>query len=456
MAKTINRRPIYVNTPNNDDLKEYSFDNYSWTGLNDNVNPMSANQNSFSDLCNVYINTEGLLCSRPSLHVIDFDYSVDDVTILDDVFVYTVGDTMVVYDDGSKLGAVNEPGYTVKVNDLLIIFPDEVKDPLNDYGEPFGVNLNNFYDDTGRVNYVLRHSLIYIPENVHGAVDESYNVLTTAKYNVYIYDENIKSPDLLLKTFNFKIDGNEYQITTRTYDDFFNIFNKIRSNSTIKFDEKDTRPLLLAKNTSLGYDIVVLVGGTTILYTIDGKNFNYIENKYDVVLNEYVQVKLTHDGKYLCFYDAFEVHFLDLLEETWTDVSLEGTFGTPDQWSGVNSKRSLDDNYMPARGTERPIVADFISPSHFVVVGYSVLHGEFASYFKKPSQNAFARKHVGRELSRTLTIHNIYDYRYYTKEIYNSISCRLTPGYDYEFVITVTSATTEKTFSVGIETDAKV
>ena len=67
MAKTFNRRPLSVNTPSANDVKNYFFNHYTWKGLADDKNFLAVDQETFADCNNVYMDSEGLLRSRPSI-----------------------------------------------------------------------------------------------------------------------------------------------------------------------------------------------------------------------------------------------------------------------------------------------------------------------------------------------------------------------------------------------------
>ena len=66
MARTFNRRPVAIDGPNNSDIKNYTFNYEQWKGIDDGKNFLSVDQSTFSDAQNMYIDSEGLLSSRPS------------------------------------------------------------------------------------------------------------------------------------------------------------------------------------------------------------------------------------------------------------------------------------------------------------------------------------------------------------------------------------------------------
>ena len=67
MIRTFNRQPLSVNTPDKKDIKQYFFNHYNWKGIINNKNFLGVDQESFEECNNVYVSTDGLLHSRPSL-----------------------------------------------------------------------------------------------------------------------------------------------------------------------------------------------------------------------------------------------------------------------------------------------------------------------------------------------------------------------------------------------------
>nr|DAD78995.1 MAG TPA: hypothetical protein [Siphoviridae sp. ctv4j104] len=67
MARTFNRRPVTIDGPDNSDIKNYTFNYEQWKGIDDGKNFLSVDQFTFSDAQNMYIDSEGLLSSRPAV-----------------------------------------------------------------------------------------------------------------------------------------------------------------------------------------------------------------------------------------------------------------------------------------------------------------------------------------------------------------------------------------------------
>lgn len=67
MARTFNRRPVTIDGPDSSDIKNYTFNYEQWKGIDDGKNFLSVDQSTFSDAQNMYIDSEGLLSSRPAV-----------------------------------------------------------------------------------------------------------------------------------------------------------------------------------------------------------------------------------------------------------------------------------------------------------------------------------------------------------------------------------------------------
>lgn len=67
MARTFNRRPVTIDGPDDSDVKNYTFNYEQWKGIDDGKNFLSVDQSTFADAQNMYIDSEGLLSSRPAV-----------------------------------------------------------------------------------------------------------------------------------------------------------------------------------------------------------------------------------------------------------------------------------------------------------------------------------------------------------------------------------------------------
>ena len=231
MTRTFNRPPVQVNTPSGDDVKNYFFNHYNWKGLTDNKNVLAVDQETFSDCKNVYVNSEGLLKSRPSLKVkiVKYTNSGEEYELSNIVNVWTFPD-VVLYESELEgkyyLTFVNknvdehvqiELKYFDKEGNE--IYYSDVKPILAD-GKIFIFSKHNFnYYDANKNIYANANEFIYIPttKQVHssGSKDlESPNILTNSYITKYLYDNTSGANlnNLVGKEVTVEIDGNSYTI----------------------------------------------------------------------------------------------------------------------------------------------------------------------------------------------------------------------------------------------------
>ena len=84
MARTVNRQPFTVRTPSSNDVKDYFFNQVNWKGMNDNRNFLAVDQESFEECDNVYVDSEGLLRSRPSVRALNSNSNTVEIRVYGD------------------------------------------------------------------------------------------------------------------------------------------------------------------------------------------------------------------------------------------------------------------------------------------------------------------------------------------------------------------------------------
>ena len=67
MVRTINRQPYTVKQLDYGDVKYKFFNHSNWKGVCDDKNYLGVDQETFADSKNVYVDSEGILKSRPSV-----------------------------------------------------------------------------------------------------------------------------------------------------------------------------------------------------------------------------------------------------------------------------------------------------------------------------------------------------------------------------------------------------
>lgn len=206
MASTFNRRPLSVNTPSSNDLKEHFFNHYNWKGMNANKNFLAADQETFEDCNNVYMNAEGILRSRPAVKQTDIT-NIIRFWNFSDVKVYLLKDSekykldFVNDDNHCYLEIVNNNVNLIQKDNKIFIFAD-------------GVNFK-YYDGSIK----SADDYVYIPEvkvisGNETKDNESENLLTNRKNFTYIYtsDKGVSST-LIGEQISTLIDGIKYNFT---------------------------------------------------------------------------------------------------------------------------------------------------------------------------------------------------------------------------------------------------
>lgn len=228
MAKTFNRRPVQVNTPSSNDVKNYFFNHYNWKGLTDNKNVLSVDQETFSDCKNVYVDSEGLLRSRPSLKVKVVKYGSNNYTLSNITNVWTFGNVIVYesftdnlyyltfvnndFPDNAIQQSFSHNNYKLVLTDRKIFVFAE--DGFYYYAVSKDTNLPTWYSGTDAL------STIHIPVTsviVNGvttdAAPENKNLLTNSYITKYIFNSLANNDNFSIfvcDTVSIKIDGVVY------------------------------------------------------------------------------------------------------------------------------------------------------------------------------------------------------------------------------------------------------
>lgn len=211
MAKTFNRRPLQVNTPSSNDVKNYFFNHCNWKGINKDKNFLTIDQETFADAKNVYIDAEGLLKSRPSVKrkTMFFDSAIDFWNF-DDTDIYLRKEDNnghVVYNLCFVIDAVeynksvtNENVKVIRIQNLIYCFTD------NDF----------FYFNTENREFGDGFEKVYVPSttfDVSGIKTETEdkNILTDRERYTYFYNSEYGiSTEAQGKELNVSIDGKDY------------------------------------------------------------------------------------------------------------------------------------------------------------------------------------------------------------------------------------------------------
>lgn len=266
MAKTFNRYPMSVNTPDKQDIKDYFFNQYNWKGICEDKNYLAVDQYTSSDAKNVYVDDDGMLRSRPSLKAFANTLGkILDVQLFGKLtvyYTYVESDLyspykLFIVDDEHNISLSDQKDFAYKLvykEGKLFIF---LEDGL-------------FYYVEGSYDILNANGFIYIPETTvdkYGVKTsvETKNALTDQEIINYLYDSTTVPNYLFGKTLHVEILGNDY---------------------TIVFDENSTLVIVGEVANVTGYDknnIEVSSKGAfllfnpttkTIYYSQKGKVFN--------------------------------------------------------------------------------------------------------------------------------------------------------------------------------------
>lgn len=269
MVRTINRQPYTVKQLDYGDIKYKFFNHSNWKGVCDDKNYLGVDQETFADSKNVYVDSEGLLKSRPSVK--QYIMTQEGLQYIYDVWtfgqwtVYKTSDTSLVFVKGDKVSQ------TLTVNkDFRLILADEkifVFEP----------NYLWYVDLTAEtISKIDGKDKIYVPITKYVVLgketsQESPNVLTTSYITRYSYTKGESVSELIGKTGTVKIGDDTYVVT---FDDFTELTFVKRIRKLTSKNYINGEPLVFV-NEGLGY---VLIGewNDDTAYTLYYSNDNII------------------------------------------------------------------------------------------------------------------------------------------------------------------------------------
>ena len=336
MARTINRQPISVPYPSEKQTKDYFFNHYTWKGINDDKNFLEVDQETFNDCHNVYVDSEGLLRSRPALkrkEVTLYDKEISDNTkteiaelstitdfwVFGDIIVYrsdnnTTQKTSLFFTKNSKLYRTSTNTYTFQYN-YVSSAPIGIKLVLSKGKIFIFTELSFEYFDITTYTFGSATNFIYVPitKRITTSTEtdfESKNTLTTSEKYVYLYNNATGiNTDVIGKTVKVTIDGTTYDVVFTEYtpnvlaEVYFNV-NSIYSTTELEYAESNKCGLSIA----ISVDNVIAMYSYTSKYcliTTDGLTFNsYYFDEYDENLNGalYQEPRFSNSGDilYIC------------------------------------------------------------------------------------------------------------------------------------------------------------
>ena len=336
--RTVNRKPWTVNVIDEDDMGYKYFNHYNWKGLYDNKNFLGVDQESFEYCTNVYVDSEGLLCSRPSLKVSSLPDGIANVIRVEsypgvDAYIWMQGtDRMLsfVYDGGiTNPVAINGAYKLVLADNKIFVFTTD----------------NLQYFDIVNPSKALQDGTdkIYIPD-----ATESPNLLTTAveKRLEYVTPDTDIS-EAVGKNTKVTIDGTTYVVNpfpTNAQKGFLSQLTELDRNEFTQI--RINKPLELP----IKYDYipnVIVKGNTVMIYKYDSNNKVYTIRYYfttgttwynitSMPPQEYASNKtppthpwLSEDGYHICYATLSAINIV----EVWAISIVATEEGGTKKWS---------------------------------------------------------------------------------------------------------------------------
>ena len=209
--RTVKRRPFNVDV-NVDENKEY-FSHTNWKGLYNSQNHFAVDQETFEDCKNVFMDSEGVLKSRPGLKMMSANglSSIERCWTFSNVTVYLTSDGYLHFVQDKTIEQSRSTGTAVNLTMLdnrIFVFTE---------------NSLSYYDLTNRAYYSAEH-LIYVPitkiiTNGVEVDNEHENVLTNREIYRYLYGmvdgefSNLFAQDLIGEDVTITIGDAVYNIT---------------------------------------------------------------------------------------------------------------------------------------------------------------------------------------------------------------------------------------------------
>lgn len=354
MIKTFNRTPISVNTPDDKNIKNYFFNHYNWKGMCDDKNILAVDQETFSDCKNVYVDSEGLLRSRPSLKIKTVTYSNagNEYTLSDILDVWTFNDVTVYLSTSDKKYYLTFVNKNVANHIQRELKYTDGNGESHSYSKVMPILADNkififsehdfnYYDIEKNI-YATAIDFIYIPTTsvVSGNKTtelDSPNILTKSYITKYLYDKstNINFADIVGKEITVEVDGVSYKINFEYNNELVFVErysglgeNNFSTTNNILGKNTENIPLVQASEREstlvCSYERVLDNKGNissvnwTIYHTLDGITFNRIPSKSNIL----GMPKISRDGFYAFVFCEDGPWVYSLLD---TDGNITGT-----------------------------------------------------------------------------------------------------------------------------------
>lgn len=294
MANTIRRNPFSVNVSS---LDENYFNFAQYKGLCTNKNYVSIDQQSFSEVNNIYVNQDDQLSTRPpvkQVFVLDSKYKIKDIVKIDSVTFYHVQDTtdntyqvMMFLDSSFYTYPVGENVHICWFNQCFAIFSNNVI-----YSIRLGTGTDgNKFELHWTNDYALYIPITKIVSGTEVSEAESPNIFTTSYRTRYLfqYGQDTITSDLIGKTVEITIDGARWPDTNFVENEDKVFYKKLGTIENID--------IIDARVNSAGVPIVIAYNEDALSFyvSIGGVIFSNCEFPSDVT-NGQIPV-ISNDGE---------------------------------------------------------------------------------------------------------------------------------------------------------------
>lgn len=294
MKRTVNRTPGQISTVV-DDGRTDNFNMISFDGIADSENDLTVSPSTFADANNLYINSDEVLSSRPTIKANSY-LNKEDLLKLDSVKKVWVVDDLMIYHSGTKLHLIKngvpvdkeiEIGDEVKVlesmENYILIYPANIYINVTSKNEE-GVLLYT----TGPISDICYIPTTELRSGSEISNPEKPNVISPYSKHAIVYDKAVytdlseligKKVDVLIGNKTYTIDEyTEHDVETLQglltvadfdYVKYSNVGSAIAvKNGVIYYspDGDNFKPLPTAPGTNVQQTVVDGEGGVTIKY----------------------------------------------------------------------------------------------------------------------------------------------------------------------------------------------
>lgn len=284
MAKTINRVPFTVKTDPDIDYKFFAHGN--WNGICTDKNYFNIDQETFEDANNVYIDSNGVLSSRPTVQPVLDVRNLPDTGIqrqwqFGDVIVRQLVDgELYFYKQGNlvsmSIDSVSDTAYIIENDGKLFIF-DNVSNRIDSYNKS-----TNRYIEGCNVYIPIKYAYTNM---IKSTIVESPNILTDAYIDRYLYSNPSNGNGSYV---NFEMLKNETAVITLNDERYptrldsyiphilFEKYVKLPSNVSYEYTSSGGDLTIFCTKTEVTTSDITTYTWT-IYYTLNGTNYELFD-----------------------------------------------------------------------------------------------------------------------------------------------------------------------------------